>query len=64
MADRTPRAYLNDVPKEGTDPVMEYVDFPVLGIGARKSGQPTGVDAGRKMNLDHVGGTAGGKRGG
>ena len=62
MADRFPRAYVNQVPKEGSDPTMVYVDFDKLGIGARSSGLPkTGVNA-PGMNLEHVGDTAGSKK--
>jgi len=62
MADRFPRAYVNDVPKEGDGKVMEYVDFPKMGIGARSSGLPKGGVNPPGMNLDHVGGSAGGKK--
>lgn len=62
---RTPRAYVNDVPthvKGGSTPPMEYVeDFTKLGIGARSSGLPKeGVN--NIKSLDHVGGSAGGRK--
>lgn len=57
MADRFPRPYTNSVPKEGTTPMMETVDFDRLGIGARKSGLPDGSVNGIK-NLEHVGSDA------
>jgi hypothetical protein len=60
---RFPRAYDNDVPKEGDSSVAEYVDFDNMGIGARKSGTPPNASEGPK-NLTHVGNDAsGGSRG-
>ena len=52
MTDKFPKAYVNAVRK---DPMMEYVPFENLDIGARKSGLPK---EGKKGNLgiDHVGG--------
>jgi hypothetical protein len=64
MADRFPRPYTNSVPKENGEPVMQYVDFDRLGIGARTSGMPGG-DMNQIKSLDHVGKSAsndGGKR--
>jgi hypothetical protein len=61
---RTPRAYISDVPavKGGDAGPMVYVeDFAKLGIGARSSGLPKTASSGPK-GLDHVGGSAGGKR--
>lgn len=60
-----PRPYIEDAKQDNS--TMEYVnggDFAHLGIGARNSGLPKG-DAGPSksgMGLDHVGGTAGGKK--
>jgi hypothetical protein len=56
---RIPRAYINDVPKDGdTDPTIHTVPFAHLGIGARpsilKETYHNGIDS-----LDHVGGSAG-----
>lgn len=53
-----PKAYVGDVPAEGADPIMEYVPFDRLGIGARKSAQPKG-GVNNIRGLDHVGGSAG-----
>ena len=63
---RTPRAYVNDVPTNvkggSSQPPMEYVaDFTKLGIGARSSGLPKESVNGIK-SLDHVGGSAGGRK--
>lgn len=55
---RFPKAYVNDVKK---DPIMEYVPFDKLDIGARSSGLPKNVKP-QGMGLDHVGGTAGGSK--
>ncbi len=54
-----PKPYRDEVPKEGSDPILEYVPFDRLGIGARSSGMPKGGTNGVK-SLDHVGGTTGG----
>lgn len=62
MADRFPRAYVNDVPKEGTSPMMEHVDFDKLGIGARASGLPKG-GVNNVKSLEHVGTSAESGRG-
>jgi hypothetical protein len=61
MADKFPRPYVNEVPKEGGDPCMEYVDFDRLGIGARNSGVPKSVSDGPKP-IEHVGTSTGGGR--
>lgn len=61
MADgKFPRPYVNSVPREGSDPMMEYVPLDKLGIGARKSGMPDSASDGPK-SLEHVGGTTGRK---
>ena len=64
MPGKIPRAYINEVPvvKGGDVGPMSYVeDFSKLGIGARSSGLPKeGVN--RIKSLDHVGGSAGGKK--
>ena len=54
-----PRPYVDSVPKEGNEPMMEYVDFDKLGIGARKSGMPGG-DMNQIKSLEHVGKSASG----
>jgi hypothetical protein len=60
---RFPRPYTNQVPAEGGEPMMQYVDFNRLGIGARSSGLPKGDAApGGIRSLDHVGGSAGSKK--
>lgn len=51
-----PRAPLNDVPAEGSDPMIEYVDFDKMGIGARRSGMPDAASRGPKP-ISHVGGS-------
>lgn len=62
MADgRFPGPYKGDVPREGTEPIMETVPFDKMGIGARGSGLPKGGTNDVK-SLDHVGGTTGGKK--
>ena len=53
-----PGPYVNDTGAEGSDPIMEYVPFDTMGIGARKSGLPSTVSTGPKM-IDHVGSTTG-----
>ena len=58
MAGTWPRAYQNAVPTEGSEGMMEYVDFKNLGIGARKSGMPGKASEGPK-SLEHVGKSAG-----
>lgn len=57
-----PKAYQNEVPKEGDSKIMEYTSFPTMGIGARKSGLPKDGVNSTGMNLDHVGGSAQGKK--
>lgn len=58
MADRFPKAYVNNVRK---DPMMEYVPMDKTSIGSRSSGLPKDVKKG-DLGLDHVGGTAGGSK--
>ena len=57
-----PKPYQNDVPKEGQSKIMEYVNIDKMGIGARGSGLPKGGVNSGGMNLDHVGGSAQGKK--
>jgi len=52
---KVPTPYVNDVKEDNS--IMHYVDFPVLGIGARKSGIPAGNTNGIK-SLEHVGSDA------
>lgn len=59
MADRFPRAYVNEVPKNGDRAIMQYVDFEKTGIGARSSGTPRMVSEGPQQ-LEHVGKDASG----
>lgn len=56
-----PGPYVDSVPREGSDPMMEYVPFDKMGIGARASGTPKGGMNDLK-SLDHVGGTTGSKK--
>ena len=56
-----PGPYKNDVPSEGAEPMMEYIPFKNMGIGARPSGMPKGGTNDLK-SLDHVGGTTGSKK--
>jgi hypothetical protein len=56
-----PKPYVNTVPREGSDGMMEYVPFDKMGIGARASGLPTGGTNNVK-SIEHVGKTAGGKK--
>lgn len=58
---RFPKPYVDSVPAEGTEKVMEYVPLDNMGIGARKSGTPKGEIAGIR-SLDHVGGTTGSRK--
>jgi hypothetical protein len=62
MADRFPRPYQNDVPKESDKSMMQTVDFPNMGIGARPSGLPKEASMGPK-SLEHVGKSAEGSKG-
>jgi hypothetical protein len=48
---KVPTAYVNDVKEDNA--VMHYVDFPVMGIGARKSGLPDSTN--HIKSLEHVG---------
>jgi hypothetical protein len=54
-----PRAYVRDVPAEGSDPMMIYVPFDNTPYGSPKSAMPK--DLKRPGSLEHVGGTAGKK---
>lgn len=58
-----PGPYVNDAKQD--DSVMEYVVFPTMDIGARKSGLPSSADmAGdpkQSMGISHVGNSATGK---
>jgi hypothetical protein len=56
---RFPKAYVNQVRQD--DSLMQYVTFPTMDIGARKSGMPKSAKP-EKMGLDHVGGTATGSK--
>ena len=49
---KVPTPYVNDV-KEDTA-IMHYVDFPIMGIGARKSGLPSD-GTNHIKSLEHVG---------
>jgi len=51
MASRFPRAYASDVKKN--DEMMEYVPMDKMGIGARPSNLPKGVND--IKSLEHVG---------
>ena len=48
---KVPTPYVNDVKQD--DAIMHYVDFPVMGIGARKSGLPDSTN--HIKSLEHVG---------
>lgn len=48
---KVPTPYVNDVKQD--DAIMNYVDFPVMGIGARKSGLPDSTN--HIKSLEHVG---------
>lgn len=58
-----PRPYTNNVPQENAEPMMEYVDFDKMGIGARKSAMPGGAEFEKIRSLDHVGQGATGRDG-
>jgi len=60
--DKGPGPYLNSVPKEGNDPIMQTVDFNSNAIGANAAGMPDGT-RGNKLTLPHVGGSVGGATG-
>lgn len=49
---KVPTPYVNDVKEDNS--VMNYVPFDTMGIGARKSGIPTGNTNGVR-SLEHVG---------
>lgn len=57
-----PKSYVNDVPKGPDRKLMETVPFDTMGIGARPSGLPKGGVNGAGLNIDHVGGSAQGKK--
>lgn len=57
-SEKFPKAYTAEVKRD--DSLMEYVSFPTMGIGARKSGLPTTVSTGPK-SIEHVGKSASGK---
>jgi hypothetical protein len=64
MADRGkfPKPYVDSVPEEGKDPMMQTVDFDRMGIAARSSAMPKSGSDG-PLPIEHVGGSAtGGKR--
>ncbi len=63
MADQgtMPGPYVNSVPKEGSDPMMNYVPFDHTDIGARPS-TLSQVDQGGPKGLNHVGGSTGGPK--
>jgi hypothetical protein len=56
-----PKPYKDDVPREGSEPIMEYVPFDKLDIGARSSGLPKGGTNNVK-SLEHEGKTTGGRK--
>lgn len=59
MADgKFPRPYTNSVPPENAEPMMEYVTFDSMGIGARKSAMPGGESTSGMRSLEHVGKSA------
>jgi len=66
MPGKFPAPYINDVPAEASDGMMEYPPMDKMGIGARPSGLPSGDKVGNLKGIDHVGGSSGesGKRGG
>lgn len=49
---KLPGPYVNDVKVD--ESLMEYVPFPTMDIGARKSGMPGSASMGPKR-IDHVG---------
>ena len=55
-----PGPYVNEVPSEGSDKLMEYTRLQDMGIGARPSTLKT-VEQSGPNGLDHVGGSAGKK---
>jgi len=59
MSSRFPKPYVNDVK---IDPaIMEYVNFPTMGIGSRPSGLPKD-SLNQIKSLEHVGKSAGGSK--
>jgi hypothetical protein len=51
-----PRATLNDVPPENSDPMIVMVPMSTMDIGARRSGMPNEASTGPKP-IVHVGGS-------
>jgi hypothetical protein len=56
-----PGPYVDSVPREGADSMMEYPPFEKMAIGAHGQGLPKGGMNDLK-SLDHVGGSAGKKK--
>lgn len=56
---RFPKPYINNTRVDRS--LMEYVPFENTSIGSRKSGTPKSVKK-DDMNIEHVGGTAGGAK--
>lgn len=56
---KIPGPYVNDTKQD--DAIMEYVPFPTMDIGARRSGMPGGAMSGMR-SIEHVGSSEG-KRG-
>jgi len=52
---KVPTPYVNDVKEDNS--IMHYVEFPTMGIGARKSGLPSG-GTNHINSLEHVGSDA------
>lgn len=59
-ADSFPKPYIDNVPKDGEDPMMIAVPKKTMGIGARPSGLPKG-NMNEIKSLEHVGDNATGK---
>ena len=53
-AGRFPGPYVNDVREDKTLMIYDFQDWGVMGIGARKSGQPAAASSGPRP-LVHVG---------
>ena len=53
---KIPGPYVHDVKEDNS--IMEYVPFPTMDIGARKSGLPSSASTGPKR-IEHVGATDG-----
>ena len=60
MAGKIPGPYVHDVPALNSDPMMIQVNYPTMGIGARRSGLPGAASTG-PGSLEHVGSSASGK---